>query len=90
METRTALFVAPEGAMQFEITQGWDGMPCPEKYVPFVIWVYPMDGYGPKESKPDCPHTDAYAILRCGLDTVHLAGLGTAEKVCECVGRIIE
>lgn len=85
------LFVAPLGAMQFELTQGWDGTPCPDRLKPFVFWVMPLDSYGPKDSKPDCPHDIAYAVLFDSLTPLHRKkGIGTCTKVCECVGRILE
>lgn len=85
------LYIPPPGAMQFELTQGWDGTPCPDRLRPFVFWVMPLDSYGPKDSKPDCPHNRSYAVLRASLSPLHSKrGIGTCDKVCECVGRIIE
>lgn len=51
------LFIAPEGAMQFDVLNGWNGEEVPEKFRPYLIWVrcdkVPLKR---KTLKPDCPH----------------------------------
>lgn len=84
------LFIPPPGALQFEVLQGWDGTPTPEKYRPFVMWVMPPVVYGRKESKPDCPHAKSYPVIHASLSPILRKGIGSCQQVCGCVGRIIE
>lgn len=87
----SGLFIAPEGAMQFEVQRGWMGREFAESER-FALWVMPEVPRRCIPKNPDCPHMMGFPVLIDSVPPQYLKSnqTGVQRIVCACVGRIIE